>query len=192
LCEPVAVVMKGLRRLERAWGVRNGPRLCAVVGGGPIGHLTARVLAHRGHAVTVFDRNQGRLSYFQDGDIACDQDLSNLVAFDVIVEATGDPDALHAILHNSAAGATLLLLGLPYAKREFSFESIVGYDKTIVGSVGSNAEDFVQAMATLPALDISSLTSNVVPFDQFERAWAMASSGKHLKVILDVDGADAG
>jgi 2-desacetyl-2-hydroxyethyl bacteriochlorophyllide A dehydrogenase len=189
LCEPLAVVLKGLRRLARAWGDRNAPRIFAVVGAGPIGHLVARVLANRGHAVTVFDRNPQRLAYFEGSPIETGSDLSNLSAFDSIVEATGDAEALNQILHNSAPGCTVLLLGLPYARREFNFESIVGYDKMIVGSVGSNPEDFQEAVEILGDLDVASLTESVLPLGDFEQAWALSRAGKHLKVILDVEGA---
>jgi 2-desacetyl-2-hydroxyethyl bacteriochlorophyllide A dehydrogenase len=187
LCEPVAVVLKGLKRLARVWGSADTAHTCAVVGGGPIGHLVARLLEQQGHVVTVFDRNARRLAYFQQTPIQTSQNLRDLAAFDSIVEATGDPDALDAILHHSAAGATLLLLGLPYARREFSFEAIVGYDKTIVGSVGSNAEDFDAALRVLPTIDTSAFTQHIFPLRDFQQAWVLARSHKHLKIILCVD-----
>lgn len=187
LCEPLAVVLKGLRRLERIWTFPNEPRTCAVVGGGTIGHLAARVLQKRGHQVTVFDRDWRRREYFNGSGIYTNDDLRDLAAFDAIVEATGDPDALDSILHNSAAGSTLLLLGLPYAKRNFSFEAIVGYDKTIVGSVGSNADDFVEALAILPHLDTTAFMEKVLPLAEFQTAWEISRAHEHLKVILRVD-----
>lgn len=188
LCEPVAVVLKGLRRLQRSCPA-SGPQRVAVVGGGPIGHLAARVLATRGHAVTVFDRSPARLRLFEGSGIETAQDLADLSAFDAIVEATGDPDALGVILHNSAPGSVLLLLGLPYARRNFSFETIVGYDKTVVGSVGSAAEDFQEAVSILTTLDTSAFHGDVLPLAQYERAWAIARERTQLKVMLQVDSA---
>src|SRR5262245_23599596 len=61
LTEPLAVVIKALRRLE-ASAPSHAPRRCAVVGAGTIGHLAAKVLAFRGHEVTVFDREATRLT----------------------------------------------------------------------------------------------------------------------------------
>jgi 2-desacetyl-2-hydroxyethyl bacteriochlorophyllide A dehydrogenase len=189
LCEPLAVVLKGLKRLGRTWGQAVGPRMCAVVGGGPIGHLAARVLARRGHTVTVFDRNEQRLSYFNGCEIQVDQNLGDLARFDAIVEATGDPDALDIILHNSAAGSTILLLGLPYSRRDFSFEAIVGYDKAVVGSVGSNKEDFDEAIAILPHIDTTAFMEKVMPWMEFQKAWEITRARSYLKVILQVDAA---
>jgi 2-desacetyl-2-hydroxyethyl bacteriochlorophyllide A dehydrogenase len=187
LCEPIAVVLKGLGRMERTLGGEIRSRACAVVGGGPIGHLAARILTLRGHQVTVFDRDQRRLNYFAGSSIRTAQDLHELASFEVIIEATGDADALSAILNNSAAGATLLLLGLPYAQREFSFETIVGYDKTIVGSVGSSATDFAAAVDLLSQIDTKAFMERTLPLAEFEQAWEISRQRRYLKVILQID-----
>ena len=44
LCEPLAVALKGLKRLRRTWRDRKMQRQVAVVGAGSLGHLCARVL----------------------------------------------------------------------------------------------------------------------------------------------------
>ena len=187
LCEPTAVVLKGLRRLERAWGTAAGPRSCAVVGGGPIGHLAARILAQRGHHVTVYDRNPGRLTYFSGSRIATSQDLQGLSNYEAIVEATGHPDVLRKILHASSAGSTLLLLGLPYGNRDFNFETIVSYDKTVVGSVGSSSAEFEEAISILPKIETSAFLEKMFPLSDFAQAWEIVRAQTHLKVILQVD-----
>lgn len=187
LVEPVAVVLKGLRRLERVWGVSLKPRTCAIIGAGPIGHLAARVLAERGQSVTVFDRNPGRLKHFSGTAVETRRKMEDLSPFEFLIEATGDPEALDAMLHGSRPGATILLLGLPYARRDFNFEAIVGYDKTVVGSVGSGPEDFDEALVTLPKLDTSAFFEKVLPLAEFAKGWETARAGTHLKVILRAD-----
>ena len=158
---------------------------CAVVGAG---NLCAQTLALRGHQVTVFDRNPSRLEYLSDLKISIANDLTQLHEYDVLVEVTGDPDALDSILHNSPAGATILLLGLPYAHRQFTFEKIVAFDKTVVGSVGSSAKDFADAITLLPQLETTSFFEKSLPLSDFAYAWELARSQKYLKVIFDVGG----
>ncbi|MGD9251390.1 MAG: alcohol dehydrogenase catalytic domain-containing protein, partial [Desulfobacterales bacterium] len=188
LCEPLAVAIKGMKRLRRTWRQKEkkNSKSCAVVGAGPLGHLCARVLAHWGHKVTVFDRNKQRLGYFSDSAIETAQDLAQLDRFDNIIEATGAPDALDAILWLSRAGTSILLLGLPYAHRNFTFESIVAYDKIIIGSVGSSAKHFQRAIELLPEIDTSAFTQKILPLSDFKQAWELTESQAHLKVILSV------
>ena len=189
LCEPLAVALKGMKRLRRTWRRREKKesKQCAVVGAGPLGNLCAQVLALWGHRVTVFDRNPQRLGYFADLSIATSNDLSQLREFDNIIEATGDPVALDNILHKSPAGATILLLGLPYAHRNFTFEGIVAFDKIVVGSVGSSAKHFNLAIEMLPQIETGAFKEKVLPLTDFKEAWKLAKAGKYLKIILKLN-----
>jgi 2-desacetyl-2-hydroxyethyl bacteriochlorophyllide A dehydrogenase len=186
LCEPLAVTLKGLKRMRRTWRDRKAQRQVAVVGAGSLGHLCARVLELWGHRVTVFDHNRERLGYFNGSDINVSDDLSDLGDFETLVEVTGNPDALDAILHQSPAGARILLLGLPYAHREYTFENIVAYDKMLVGSVGSAAKHFDLAIKLLPQIATDVFTENVLPLSKFKEAWEITRSGKYLKTILKI------
>ena len=189
ICEPLAVALKGLKRLRRTWRrrERKDSKQCAVVGAGPLGHLCARVLDLWGHQVTVIDRNARRLKYFEGSSIATSKDIDRLSAFDNIIEATGDPVALDNIIHKSPAGATILLLGLPYAHRNFTFESIVAYDKIVVGSVGSSAKHFDLAIEMLPQIDTGAFKQKIMPLSDFKEAWKLARSGEFLKIILKLN-----
>jgi threonine dehydrogenase-like Zn-dependent dehydrogenase len=113
--------------------------------------------------------------------------LKDLDAFDWLVEATGDQGALTTLLQQSATGATLLLLGLPYATHSFSFETLVGFDKTVIGSVGSSGADFEEALATLPRIDTGPFLQTVFPLEEYNRAWSAVRSRAHLKVMLQAD-----
>lgn len=185
LAEPLAVVLKGLRRVA-AVDITSRPRRCAVVGAGTIGHLAARVLAMRGHDVTVIDREHSRLDRVRT--LAKTQtNLDDIGDNELIVEATGDPDVLMALLGRSATGATVLLLGFPYGHRSFSFESIVGFDRSVVGSVGSSAVDFQAALEVLPTMDTSHFREAIYSLQEFRGAWTATRSRSHLKVMLKVD-----
>ena len=134
----------------------------------------------------MIDRNPGRLEYLKDSGIDVSEDLWRLRDFENLVKVTGNPEALDAILHESPAGARILLLGLPYAHRQYTFENIVAYDKMIVGSVGSAAKHFKLAIDLLPQIDTTFLTEKMLPIDQYAQAWDLAKSQKYLKVILEI------
>jgi 2-desacetyl-2-hydroxyethyl bacteriochlorophyllide A dehydrogenase len=186
LCQPLATILKGLHRLARYWPATPDTKRCAVVGAGSLGHFCARVLAHWGHTVTAFDRDPERRSYFQGSRIQVSEDLSNLAEFDVLVELTGDPETLDTMLDRSAPGATILLLGLPYAHRQFTFESIAAYDKTVVGSVGGGAHNYEEALHLLQELDLDAYLRCIMPLEQFREGWRLSRERKHLKVLLQV------
>jgi threonine dehydrogenase-like Zn-dependent dehydrogenase len=182
----LAVALKGLKRLRRTWQAKKEPKRCAVVGAGPIGHLCAQVLALWEHHVTVFDRNPRRLDYFKNSKIGVTDDLNRLKEYENLIEATGDPDALDTIIHQSPAGATIMLLGLPYAHRKFTFESIVAFDKIVVGSVGSSAKHFKIAIDLLPQINTGAFTEKIMPLAEYARAWELMKFRKYLKILMKV------
>jgi 2-desacetyl-2-hydroxyethyl bacteriochlorophyllide A dehydrogenase len=185
LTEPLAVVIKGLRRLGAATH-GDRPRRCAVVGAGTIGQLAARVLAQRGHTVTVIDRERHRLAMLE-GIVSTSETMDDIERYEWIVEATGSQNVLDTLLKRSGTGATLLLLGLPYSDQSFSFESIVSFDRAIVGSVGSSGADFEQALRTLADIDTTHFLQSSFPLTEFEKAWGVFKGRSVLKVMLHAD-----
>jgi threonine dehydrogenase-like Zn-dependent dehydrogenase len=189
VCEPLAVVHKGINRLMAF--TRNKSNAAqkeyAIIGAGPIGYLSAQLLATRGNNVVVYDKHPKRLSYYHDDRIRTEADVSKLCDLPYFVEATGDPEILHQMLTQSRTGATFLLLGLPYSRKDFNFEDIVAFDKTIIGSVGSNAEDFSAALRLLKELEVRPLFEETMPVAHFQLAWDEFKSRKHLKTILEVN-----
>jgi 2-desacetyl-2-hydroxyethyl bacteriochlorophyllide A dehydrogenase len=182
LTEPLAVVHKGLRRLGST-AQDDRPRSCAVIGAGTIGHLAARVLVSRGHSVTVFDRVRERLQSL-NGTVATSETLQDLGRFEWLIEATGQQAVLSALLQQATTGSTLLLLGLPYADQSFNFESIVANDRSVIGSVGSSALDFREALATIPSIDTTPFLRATYSLEEYESALALARSQTVLKVMF--------
>ncbi len=181
LTEPLAVVLRALRRVRSRLPV--GSKI-GIIGAGPIGNLTAQVLTHEGHKVTIFDKRADRLKLLEGKVEKTASQIENINQFKIIIEATGSADALNTILHGSTGDATLLLLGFPYANISYNFEDIVGSEKVLVGSVGANGEDFDDALELLPKLDMNPFIQNVIPLSEYEKAWSELREGKHLKIIL--------
>ncbi len=185
LAEPLAVVIKGLGRLgSKPEGDR--PRKCAVVGAGTIGQLAARVLASRGHTVTVFDKERSRLAYLGSG-VSTAQALEDLHPFEWFVEATGDQGVLSKLIEQSATGATVLAMGFPYALQPFNFESVVAFDRSVIGTVGSGGTDFDEALRTLPLIDTTPFLQSTFALADFEKALKLVRSRSVLKVMLQPD-----
>ena len=175
------MVLRALRRLSPRFKPEDN---IAVIGAGPIGNLCSQVLKSSGYQVTVFDKNRGRLEFLKDKVKETSQTLNDLKRFNIIIEATGDIDVLKTILQESQTDVSLLLLGFPYGDINYNFEDIVGQEKVIIGSVGGAEEDFEEALKLLPKLDTAPFTQQVLPLEEFSKAWKLQRSLKYLKVIL--------
>lgn len=185
LVEPLAVSLRGINRLIGEG--QDKPRTVAVLGFGTIGNLCAQVMKHKGHRVTVFDKNQARIGALKDPAIKGETELTNLERFDSLIEATGQPEVLKKALVSSMTGAKILLLGLPYKSVEFDFGLLVSFDKTVIGSVGSSRSDFIEALRLIDKLELDALTRYVFNFEDYKIAWEKQRNGDVIKAILRID-----
>lgn len=185
LAEPVAIVIKGLRRL--AGGALNGGGVrCAVIGADAVGHLAAKILRLRGCDVVVFDTAAARLECLKSV-AETERELTGCDRFSLLVETTGDQRVLAAILQQSRRDATLLLLGSSYEQQSLDIEQLVASDKTIVGSASCGREDMIDALATLQRIELSPLLHCVFPLEEFRRAWSAFGANSHPKIMLQAD-----
>lgn len=182
LAEPLAVVLRALRRVENRM---KSASHCAVIGAGPIGNLAAQVLNNQGQQVTVFNRSKFRLD-FLNKNIITEQAIHNLEQYDLIVEASGNVQALEDVLSKSRTDATIVLLGFPYGNITYNFEDLVGHEKVILGSVGGANQDFKRALEILPKLDTVEFTKTVLPLSEFAKGWDLHRSKEQVKVLFKV------
>ncbi|MEN6318265.1 MAG: alcohol dehydrogenase catalytic domain-containing protein [Syntrophaceae bacterium] len=187
LIEPLAVAVRGINKLFLGENSRQ-KKLIAVLGHGTIGNLCAQLITLRGHDIVIFDNNPLRIRDLKINEhVGGETNIVGLDRFDYIVEATGNPDVLKKALGESKTGVKILLLGLPYASFDFNFESIVSHDKTILGSVGSSKKEFDQAVDIYEKMDLDSLTRNVFPLSNYEKAWQHHKNGQVAKAILRIN-----
>jgi len=182
LIEPLAVIHKAIGRI---WPNGSAPTRCAVVGAGPLGHLCARILVAQGHHVSVFDRQPERLAFLVGSGVEVSHDIKEVGDHRVVFEVTGDSGALDTVLHHTSAGTTIVLLGMPYGPREFSFEAVAAYDKSVIGSVGSAKDDFQAAIQIVETLDLTAFENEPLPLAAFAEAWRMSKQPEILKVFID-------
>ena len=184
LVEPIAVCLKGLRKLA----VEPGHNAC-VIGAGPIGNLCVQILRSRGLGVTAVDRDPRRLGLLQLYDADTLTGLDGLEKFDYIVEASGNEEVLPHIIEQSKPSAKLLLLGLPYTRPvQAAFSSVTGYDKVIYGSVASQHRDWKEAIRLVHkgVLSLDDHAAMVEPLEAYQSAWASVAAKEHFKILLSV------
>lgn len=182
LTEPLAVVLRALRRIESR--LEEGAKV-AVIGAGQIGNLCAQVLTNDGYEVTLIDLDKNRLAFAKEKVNEIDTKIRNLENYDIVVEATGSKAALEDVLKQSRVDGTILLLGFPYGDMAYNFEDFVGKEQVIIGSVGAEGPDFERALELLPSLHMDPFTEVVMPLEKFDEAWDTHRSFKHLKILLE-------
>ncbi|CAE7385944.1 tdh [Symbiodinium pilosum] len=104
----------------------------AIFGAGTVGALTAAVLAHHGHAVTVFDTRAERVTALQQRfPTVCSEGDD----FDICIEVSGSQDALASAIQLCRRGGTVVLgslyeesvtslpLGLRFHRSEISMKA---------------------------------------------------------------------
>ena len=185
--EPLAVVLKGLNRINLDNQIISDKESVLIVGSGPIGHLVARVIHYWGHEVTILDTNQKRLSYLNDINIKKTTTIEDYLKYSHIVECTGNANLAEKLIKKSATSSTMLLLGLPYDKKLIDLEDLVSSDKKIVGAVGSNSKNFKDAITLAPKLNLKNFDLCVHEFSEWKYAWNEHKSKKHLKVKLKIE-----
>ncbi len=184
--EPLAVVHKGLSRAGLNDVNETEKERILIVGAGPIGHLSARVCHYWNHDITIYDKNENRVSLLEDIPIHTTIKDPDFSQFSIIIECTGDPELAKKLIHLSSVSATILLLGLPYDQEKIDLEQIVSFDKIIIGSVGSNEENFRAAMALSEKINMSYFNQSIFEFEHWQSAWDMHKRKATLKVKLKI------
>ena len=144
----------------RRSGVQAGQRVL-VVGAGPIG-MAAMIFAQlRGATVTALDGRQDRLDFctralgVAAGVALGDGDEAQLAArtagdfFDVVFDATGNPQAMERGFRFVAHGGSYVLISVVAASITFSDPEFHKREMTLIGSRNATADDFdtvLQAM----------------------------------------------
>jgi threonine 3-dehydrogenase len=172
-----------------------------ITGAGPIGVMAASVVRHAGaRNVVITDISHERLelatamgAVTRTVDVSCTgiddvmRELGMVEGFDVGLEMSGAPSALHSMIASMAHGGRIALLGLPSGDIAFDWGQVIHSMLTIKGIFGRQMFETWYAMSVLTAagLDISPVITHRFPCTEFEEAFAVAASGRCGKVVLD-------
>jgi len=179
LVEPLAAACRVLEQIAVTHGTR-----AAVVGPGRLGLLVALVLGGAGADVTVFGRGAARLALARQLGLATGAaaDRERLARrFDLVVDATGQPDGLAVARSLVRPRGTIVLKSTFHGETPVALSPIVVDEVTLVGS---RCGPFAAALDLLASrrIDVRPLVDAVYPLERFADAFADAAAGRKVVV----------
>ncbi len=172
-----------------------------ITGAGPIGIMAAAIVRHAGaRFVVITDVNDYRLSLAKQmgadvaHNVAKDGPLSEVQGrlgmhegFDVGLEMSGSPAAFRDMIGAMAHGGKIAMLGIPSEPIAIDWNTVVFNMLTIKGIYGREMYETWYKMSVMlqSGLDISPVITHRFGADEFERGFAVMTSGESGKVILD-------
>jgi threonine 3-dehydrogenase len=171
-----------------------------VVGAGPIGLMATAVARHAGaRFVVVSEPNAFRreLAGKMGATHVIDPrarsladiqgELGMVEGFDVVLEMSGNPQALRDAMANMAHGAGMAILGIPTDEVPLDFNQLVFKMLTLRGIYGREMYETWYKMSVMlqSGLDIRPAITHRFSFREHEAAFATARSGESGKVIMD-------
>lgn len=171
-----------------------------ITGSGPIGMMAIAITRHVGaRYIVVTDVNDYRLAIAEtmgaDAQLNMARDsladtmasLGMLEGFDVGLEMSGHPDALHDMISTMNNGGKIALLGIPPTQAPIDWNDIVFKGLTLQGIYGRRMfETWYKMLAMLQTgLDVSAVITHRFAADDYEEAFEVMRNGQCGKVILD-------
>jgi threonine 3-dehydrogenase len=170
-----------------------------VSGAGPIGLMATAVVRHAGaRHVVVSEPNPFRreLAIRMGATIAIDpgardlhdvqRELGMVEGFDVVLEMSGNRQAIRTAIANMAHGGAMAVLGIPTEEIALDFNEIVFKMLTIQGIYGREMYETWYKMTVMlqSGLDIRPAITHRFSFRDHEQAFEAARSGDSGKVIM--------
>jgi L-iditol 2-dehydrogenase len=185
LCEPLACVSHCLLEPEPA--VQSDDDVL-VTGPGPVGLLAAQVARAVGGEVHVrgTPRDARRLAAARDLGFETSTTEDTPVDADVVIECSGSEAGIAHGLSAARRGARYVQIGLAGKPVTLPFDLICFHELTIRSGFASTPSSWRKALqlVTERRVDLAPLLSEVVPLDEWERAFAATRAGAGIKFML--------
>ena len=171
-----------------------------VTGAGPIGCMAVAVVRHAGarHVVaTDLNPTRRQLAERMGATLTLDprerdlgevqRELGMREGFDVMLEMSGNADALRSGIANMAHGGRVAILGIPTTAVELDLDPVIFNMLTLKGIYGREMYETWYQMSVMidSGLDIAPVITHRFPYTEFEQGFAVAGSGDSGKVLLD-------
>lgn len=200
LVEPLSVAVHG----ARLSGLTPGQTVL-VQGSGTIGLLAAATAkAFGAKSVFISDINQTKLDFARRfvgcqtfiPDIACSpeqeaermkKELSMGDGVDVVLECTGVESSVQTAIYASGPGAVVVQIGLGKPNLQVPILNMCEKETVLKTAWRYGPGDYEVALGLMSSgLDVKSLISQVVPFEQATKAWDMTKRGEGIKNLIRV------
>jgi 2-desacetyl-2-hydroxyethyl bacteriochlorophyllide A dehydrogenase len=196
MIEFLAIGAHAVRRAD----VKAGQRVL-VSGSGPIGIACALFSKLRGGEVAVVDSRRERLEVcrqhlaidhvleLSDGLRATLEAITGGDMFDVVFDATGNPQAMEDGFRLVAHGGTYVLVSVVNADIRFSDPEFHKREMTLMGSRNATAEDFEYVLECLragkiPTADLATHRTSIRDFPETLSRWMKPDAGV-IKALVD-------
>ncbi len=157
----------------------------AVLGDGKLGLLIAQVLNARGYRVHQFGRHPEKLRFAAADGIVTEiaGDILPVAAYDWVVDATGNPEALQKAAAMTRPRGTLILKSTVHGMVAIDTAPIIVNELTLVGSRCGRFEASLPLLAH-PKIRVEEMISARYPLSEAPKAFAHAAQRGTLKVLM--------
>lgn len=186
MAEPLAAAVHALARAGDS--ARRAGARAAVLGGGTMGLMLARLLVLAGCDVTLADRHEERRAQARAFGARAVERLRP-AGHDLVMEAVGRPAAWRAAIDAAAPGAAVVLVGgcpsgsevtLPAAPLHYA-------ELDVRGAFHHTPEEVDRALALLASGDVDwrALAGPTIGLDDLHEALLQPSHGEARKLVVD-------
>jgi D-xylulose reductase len=118
--------------------------------------------------------------------LGCVDPDADLPGFDVAIEATGAESCIQTAIHSLKVGGSFVQTGLGNRHVNFPISTVSENEITIKGCFRYGAGDFQMALelAKSKKVDLKSLITKVVPFENVVEAWETTRRGEGIKTLI--------
>ena len=196
LAEPLSIAVRTVNRAR----IEPGEKV-AVLGAGPIGQAVALLAAERGAAqVLMVDQLESRLQIgatmgaevlpWTNGDevIELVREWSGGEGPEVVVDATGAPDAIRAGMEAAVSAGRLLMVGMSHHDVPLRVFGFVDKELDVLGVSCAQGGEFEEAVAFVERNSdrLENLVTQEYPLERAPEAlrWAMEHPAEAMKVVI--------
>lgn len=195
--EPLAVGVHMVNRTELQQG-----QTALVIGGGPIGLVTASVAKIKGANVYISEINPYRIKKAQElgfstidpTTVHLEEEIKSVTEGEgahVTFEVTGTQAGVQAMINNTRVRGTAVVAGLPKESPVTDLYQVVAKELQIIGSRVYTKEDYDVALDLIENGDFNPklITSKIVPFDQaITEGFESIEEGEPvIKILIDLE-----